>query len=298
MNFFQTFSASRRVAVAAVLAVACLSANNLTAQDDDPIFSGPQVGESLVKFETERFGGGEDQTTSFDVVSEADGGPVVLLFMHQFNRPSFGLMRSVVEYTKSLKEEGVNGAVIYLTEDPTAMTAQLTRARGALPKDFKIGIFKDGQEGPGAYGLNRNVTMTVLVGKGDEVTANFALVQPSLQADGYKIVNAIAETAGVEAPEREAFERMAMRRNRGTSDVPDRMQLKMRDLISPVIQKDASEEAIAEAAKKLEDEVAKDAELRMMVGDAARRIVNSGRLATYGNEHSQAFIKKWAEEFK
>ena len=68
------------------------------------------------------------------------------------------------------------------------------------PTGVPIGISVDGAEGPGAYGLNRNVTLTVLAGKGGTVTANYALVQPSVQADAPKILAEVAELVGGEVP--------------------------------------------------------------------------------------------------
>ena len=46
---------------------------------------------------------------------------------------------------------------------------------------------------PGAYGLNRNVAVTVLVATDRVVSANFALVQPSLEVDAPKIFKSIAD---------------------------------------------------------------------------------------------------------
>ena len=54
-----------------------------------------------------------------------------------------------------------------------------------------MGVSVDGAEGPGAWGLNREVAMTVVVGKDGKATANFALVQPSVQSDGPKIFAAM-----------------------------------------------------------------------------------------------------------
>ena len=47
-------------------------------------------------------------------------------------------------------------------------------------------ISLDGIEGPGNYGLNRKVTLTLLVAKGTKVVANFAIVQPN-ETDAPKV---------------------------------------------------------------------------------------------------------------
>jgi hypothetical protein len=62
--------------------------------------------------------------------------------------------------------------------------------------------------------------MTVLVGKDDKVTANFALVQPSLQADGPKIAAAIADALGQPAPTAEELEKLSVPMRR--PDAPGR----------------------------------------------------------------------------
>ena len=42
-----------------------------------------------------------------------------------------------------------------------------------------IGVSVDGLEGPGAYGLNKEMELTVIVAKDNIVTANFALLDPN-----------------------------------------------------------------------------------------------------------------------
>ena len=86
--------------------------------------------------------------------------------------------------------------VAFLTADATDTKNWIKRAVGALPKNVPLGIAEGGQEGPGAYGLNRNVAITILVAKEGKVVANFALVQPSLQADGPKILKEIVDVLG------------------------------------------------------------------------------------------------------
>jgi hypothetical protein len=54
------------------------------------------------------------------------------------------------------------------------------------------------------------MTVTVLVAKDGKVTGNFALVQPSVAADGPKIAEAIAKALGSEkGPTLEELERLA-----------------------------------------------------------------------------------------
>jgi hypothetical protein len=130
------------------------------------------------------------------VVKTAAGKPLVIFFVHEVTRPSVGLARLVLTYAGSRKADGLQAGLVLLSADATASEAWAKRAAGALPRGVPVGISKDGAEGPGAYGLNRKVAVTVIVAKDNQVTANFALVQPSIAADGPKIAKAIAEVLG------------------------------------------------------------------------------------------------------
>ena len=69
-----------------------------------------------------------------------------------------------------------------------------------MPERSSIGVSVDGNEGPGAYGLNRAVTLTILVAKDNIVTANFALVQPSLPADAPRVLGEVVKLIGGKVP--------------------------------------------------------------------------------------------------
>ena len=158
-------------------------------------FSGPQAGETLPPFKVKGVFG-DLAGKEFDLIKRADGKPVALIFVHARTRPAFGLTNRIMEYAASKSKDGLESGVIFLTEDPTSTSQWMRRVEKNLPKGVTHGISTDGVEGPGSYGLNRNVTLTVLIGKAGKVTANFALVQPSLQADGPEILKAIVEATG------------------------------------------------------------------------------------------------------
>ena len=58
-------------------------------------------------------------------------------------------------------------------------------------------VSKDGRDGPGAYGLNRTVSQTVILSKGGKVTHNFVFPQGSLYADPH-VLGGVAELIEVE----------------------------------------------------------------------------------------------------
>ena len=175
------------------------------------VFSGPQVGEILPSFHIELVSGptgethhGESATKSgrVDPVKAADNGPVLLVFFHELTRPGFSLIRSVSRFATTRTDQGLESTVIFLTDDTTATRQWTSQVNRYFVDGVNYAISEDGPEGPGAYGLNRNVTLTILVGNKGRVTDNFALVQPQLQADGPEILKAIAKiTGGGEIPD-------------------------------------------------------------------------------------------------
>lgn len=196
-----------RGALIAMLVWLALAPAGAGQQPDQPpqppqppaVFSGPQVGEKVTGFQVRELLGPQAGTTR-DVVAEAGGKPLVLFFLHEVTRPSVGLARQVLSYAASLKNEPLHAALVLLSADATATQQWVERARGALPTGVPITLSLDGNEGPGSYGLNRNVAVTVLVVKENRVKANFALIQPSMNVDGPKIAAAIAEVVGRPAP--------------------------------------------------------------------------------------------------
>jgi len=191
----------------ALMLTAILIAIPLSAQDAAKEVSGPQVGEKVTPFKIR--GVLDDQVgKEIDLVEAAGGKPLVLVFVHERNRPALGLARVVCDYAATHKTNGLTGGLVFLTPDATGVADWVKVATAALPKGVTIGISTDGAEGPGAYGLNRKVQLTVLVAKDNKVTANFALVQPSVAADGPKIAEAIAASVGAKAPTAEELQKL------------------------------------------------------------------------------------------
>lgn len=253
----------------------------------DPVFSGPQVGEKLGSFKVK--GVFDDAAgKELDFVAAAEGKPIVLIFVHEVNRPVAGMTRILSAYTASRAKEGLATGVVWLADDVTAAENQLKNMRHALAKDAPIGISVDGREGPGSYGLNRNIALTILVGKENKVTANFALVQPSLQADLPKILEAVVAAAGGKAPKLEELEGMpAMNR-----DEPD-----MRALLLPVIKKDATEEQVIAAATKVEEAAAKNRVVKRELVRITTAVINGGKFQDYGTPKAREYLKKWNAEY-
>jgi hypothetical protein len=166
--------------------------------DQEKVFSGPQVGEKLLPFKVQgvygSFAGKE-----LDLVTLAGGKPVLFVFVHNATRPAAALTRALVNYGETRTPDGLYPAIIWLTADRSQAEHYLRQATSWWGVNAPVGISPEGAEGPGAYGLNRNVTLTVLIGKDNRVTANFALVQPSV-TDAAQILAEVVKLVGGKVP--------------------------------------------------------------------------------------------------
>jgi hypothetical protein len=273
----------------------CLLATAPT-RGDEPVFSGPQAGEKLTPF---TMTGVFDESAGkpIDLVSKARGKPILLVFVHEANRPSIAVTRALLNYGAGRAKDGLVSGLVWLADDPTAADQFLKRARGALPEKVPIGISVDGKEGPGAYGLNRNVTLTILVGKGDRVTANFALVQPSLQADVTKVLAEVVKLIGGKVPPVDQLAAPAKAAGRMPDSRPSENDPELTGLLRAVIRLDASPEQVARAGEAVESYIATNSKAKDQLGQIARRLVDSGKLETYGTPPAQKLITSWAERF-
>ncbi len=261
---------------------------------EEPLFSGPQPGEPLPPLAAQQAFG---EAKKVDALADTGDAPLLIVFVHQVTRPSIGLTRLLMEYAATKADAGLQSRLVFLTDDVTDAAAMLSRARHALPRGSEPLISTDGIEGPGAYGLNRKMTLTVLVADKGVVTANFPLVQPSVQADAPRIGHAIVQAlGGSDAPTLEAMgyrePAMAMR---AAGQSPER-DAEYRRLMAPVIQKSASPEEVDAAAGAVEAFAAEHPWFRQRVHTASRMITQGPRLSDYGTPEAQAYLKKWAAE--
>ena len=266
-----------------------------TNSETPQVFSGPQPGERLAPFEAKVIFGENAGDTAMLM---ADETPKLLVFVHQITRPSVGLARALTQY--AAKKPELETQLVFLADDPTEMEAWMQRARHALPKGVQPMISTDGIDGPGIYGLNREVSVTALVGRNGKVTENFALVQPSINVDMPKIGAAIASVLGEEkAPTLEEMGFSGRRMQRGRPQMSAEQQAqdgKYRQKMGPVIQKGASPDQVLAAAREVEAYAVAHPWFRARVAKAANLIVNGGKLENYGTSEAQEFLKKWAVE--
>ena len=260
----------------------------------EKLFSGPQVGETLPPFKVRGFFD-DAAGKELNFVQQAAGKPIVLVFVHDMNRMSLSLTRILTSYTASRAKDGLNTGVIWLADDVTEAEIVLKRSGHALAKEAPLGISLDGKEGPGSYGLNRNVTLTILVGKDGKVTANFPLVQPSLQADMPKILEAVSKVVGGPVAKLEDIplaKAMLSKQPAASTDDP-----KAIGLLRQIIQRTAQPEDVEKAATALEEYMKTNELARKDIGRRARTIVDGGKVSDYGIPKAQEYLRKWAKEF-
>ncbi|MBT5124161.1 MAG: hypothetical protein HOM32_06155 [Planctomycetaceae bacterium] len=257
----------------------------LLAQDEvQQVFSGPQPGESMEAFDVQ-YAFGDTAGMTMQPLKEAGDKPTLLIFNHKLTRPAIGLTRVLTKFAEQ-HSESLYTNMIFLTDDVTATQQRLTAARRALPSKTHVTIAPQGIEGPGAYGLNRKVTLTIVFGDEQKVISNTALIEPSVQADALKIITHIAKALKVKVPtlaELNAQPRMAAS---GEIDA--------RALLGPVLNKEATEAEVNIAAKKIEAEFTKKPNVATQIGRIAQRIIDSGQLENYGTKRAQFYLFKWA----
>ena len=261
----------------------------------DAVFSGPQVDEELAPLKM-ILGLGDEAGRTIDPVAGADAKPIVLVFVHDVNRQTISMTRILTHYTLSRSKEGLHTAVVLLAEDTTGALNTLKRIQHALTANVPTGVSPDGLEGPGNYGLNRSVQMTILVANKNRVTANFALIQPSLQVDLPNVVRSIvAQVGGPEPKLSDLLQAGGVEANRGMQSTPDPDAI--RSLVRPLIQLNAQDDRVDKAAQAIEEAIEKSPQVRKEIGRIARTIVSSGKLENYGTARAQSYLKQWAEKY-
>jgi beta-lactamase regulating signal transducer with metallopeptidase domain len=160
--------------------------------EENKVFSGPQPGEKLPSLKATGIRGGAKDVT-FDFIAKADGRPHVLLLQDESGVGLRGLydVVGVVNKISKKSDKDLHISVVFLSDDPAALK-QITQH---VPENVLVGISPEGREGPGNYGLNRNVAQTILIAKDGKVLHNFAFTQPLLYADPH-VIGAIAQTIG------------------------------------------------------------------------------------------------------
>jgi hypothetical protein len=248
----------------------------------DNVFSGPQPGEKLPPLKV-RIVIGDNAGKEVDIVSTARGKPTFLVFMNEWNEQVAELMRVITLYAEQKGKPQLVTAVVWLTSDPSDLGARLERARPHMPRNTPVGVSLDGPEGPGAYGLNRHVQMTILVCDGNVVASNFALVQPSVNGDAVNVLRALVKVIGGKPPTLAEI-------------LTPREQQIVATRIELMVDKSASDERVQQLARDLESFVRSRPDAKRTLGQLSAEIVKSGRFTD--RTKAIGYLRSWAKEYE
>ncbi len=161
------------------------------------IFSGPQPDEKLPPLKAKGING-ETKDKTFDVIAKADGQLLVLFLQDETGlglRGLLGVSRLLAQIAEKSKQ-ALHISAVFLGDTPDTVENQVSRLVPHIPSGVLLGISQEGREGPGSYGLNRNVAQTVIIAKDGKVLHNFAFTQPMLRPDPH-VLGAVGEAIGV-----------------------------------------------------------------------------------------------------
>jgi hypothetical protein len=157
-------------------------------------FSGVQPGESIEPFKVLAVNGA-DAGREVDYISRFGNSPVFLIFLHQLDRNVAAFLHPCERFAQDRAPAGLKTLIVYLAADKIEAERRMRAVIGSLRLESLVGVSLDGLEGPGAYGLNKEVAVTAIVAKDRKVSANFAIVQPGT-VDAPKVMAAVAQHVG------------------------------------------------------------------------------------------------------
>ena len=216
------------------------------------------------------------------------------MFVHQITRPSVAFTRTLGQYAATRQADGLKTSVVFLGGDATELAGTVRRARHALPDKVTIGISTDGLEGPGAYGLNREVTLTVLLASEGKVKFNAALIDPSIPVELPKALSAICDAVGGQPPSVESLMgRTETSRSTGDAAMVPNDQVpgfsKIEPLVRMLIRKETSDQRVDELAKQIDQHLKDAPEAKQRLKEIAGRVYN-----IYGTDHAKKHLRRWA----
>mgnify|MGYP001189245350 CR=1 FL=1 len=140
---------------------------------EKPVYSGPQPGEKVPALTAVNLRG-EQAGQEFDPVALA-GDKLHLMFFVGNSRTFgrfLGQLKKQLQSIEELSKQPWAMSVIVSTDDANNAEKGFSILDQRYPKDLVVALSKDGSAGPPAYGLDKNLTATVIVAKGGKVIHN------------------------------------------------------------------------------------------------------------------------------
>jgi hypothetical protein len=276
------------------------------------VYSGPQKGEKTASFKVLDMSG-PSKGQEIDFVAAAAGAPTLLVFIHEATRPAAQVLRQLDQAAAA--RPALKALFVLLAEDMNAAEQRVPAMQGSLKFRVPWGVSVDGKEGPGSYGLNKAVTLTVVLAKDNVVVGNWAITSPS-DVDGPPIVKALGELvpadrtaeleARVAALEREVAQLKNQLAGAGMGGArrapPERpatagkapADSALNGAMRRVIRRDAPEADVDAALQEIEARARESAELRKEAQDGLLLLVD----LKYGGEYAQKRLKETLEALK
>ena len=169
--------AARSALPGLALASLCLTSLCLAAAGafQDEQFSGPLPGEPIVGFEAVGMNG-ELRDEVRDYVADFAGATTVWCFIHEVSRATSRTIRALDAACVERKDAGLETLFVLLGKDQDETERYGLELPGLLEVQSPLAVSLDGHEGPGAWGLNREMSLTVIVTRGDITVASFPLL--------------------------------------------------------------------------------------------------------------------------
>jgi hypothetical protein len=127
-------------------------------------FSGVQPGESIEPFKVLAVNGA-DAGREVDYISRFGDAPVFLIFLHQLDRNVGAFLHPCERFAQDRASAGLKTLIVYLAADKIEAERRMRAVIGSLRLESLVGVSLDGLEGPGSYGLNKEVAVTAIVAK-------------------------------------------------------------------------------------------------------------------------------------
>ena len=140
---------------------------------EKPVYSGPQPGEKVPALTAVNLRG-EQAGQEFDPVALA-GDKLHLMFFVGNSRTFgrfLGQLKKQLQSIEELSKQPWAMSVIVSTDDANNAEKSFAVLDQRYPKDLVVALSKDGSAGPPAYGLDKNLTATVIVVKDGKVIHN------------------------------------------------------------------------------------------------------------------------------
>jgi hypothetical protein len=168
------------------------------------IFSGPQAAEALAPFKVLAVNGPE-AGKEVDFITQFGDDPTFLIFIHHLDRLAEAFILPCERFAQERAAGGLKTLYVYLAPDKVEGERTMRAALAEMRLHLQVGVSVEGAEGPGSYGLNREVAMTILFARNRRVVWNFVLTQPSI-LDSVPILTELAAHVGGRVRTRDELE--------------------------------------------------------------------------------------------